>query len=124
MDLLSDLDPARSACVWGCSRRDRKIQTKLVEKPDKPCAVGLVARARADQLRALVGRRRTPHNCCLRLAISIGCSWYGGVAYLCGEPTTAASASCNSWSSFYCQHRFSAYLIQKFVIHAAGEFCA
>src|SRR5207253_2216496 len=88
LDLLSNLDPARSACAWCCSCRDRKIQTKLVARPDKPCAVDLVPRARADQLRALVGRRRTPHNCCLRLAISIGCSWYGGVAHLRCKSTT------------------------------------
>src|SRR5436305_13827034 len=55
LDLLSDLDPARSACAWCCSCRDRKIQTKLVARPDKPCAVDLVAHARADRLRALVG---------------------------------------------------------------------
>ena len=107
------VDPTRSACAWCCSCRDRKIQTMLVGRTDKPRAVDLVARARSDQLRALVGRRRTPHNSRLRLAISIGCGWYGRTAHLRCESTTAASASCNSRSSLYCQHCLQRLLDSK-----------
>src|SRR5260370_15112056 len=122
MDLLSNLDAARSARVRSCDCRDPKISAAIVATADKLDDLALGACSRADCVRPLARRKRVHQFQRMRLAISAACDSHGRVAHLRGQPAPAITPGCDSRRGV-CRIAYSAYLVQKLVIHGVIEFC-
>ena len=69
MDLLSNLDAARSAGLRRRAGGDREISTDLVAMHHQLRTVALAPGARTNRLRTVFGRNGKPHHHCVRLAI-------------------------------------------------------
>ena len=82
MDLLSNLDAARSARVRSHDCRDREIPASIMAAADKLFDLALAACSRADRLCPMAGRRRLHQLHCLRLAVSPACHRHGRAADL------------------------------------------
>src|SRR5437016_3919746 len=91
----------------------------MVAPPDESCSLARAARARPHRLRIISGRRRLSHRRCQHLAISVDCSWNGRITSLCGQPAVNFAAG----AAFIASIAYSAYLIQKLVIHFVAQFC-
>jgi hypothetical protein len=105
VDLLSNLDPTRSARVRSCPGSNREISTNLVATPHQLGTLALATRARANRLRTVPRRNRRPHRLCVRLAIPTHRRRHGRAPCLCGESAATVPSSCNSWRRLHRQHR-------------------
>ena len=104
LDLLSHLDPPRSAGVRCRVGRDRKISTAMVEAINGFRDLALVTWARADRLCLVARRRRLSDTDGRSLAISASCLWICCFACVRGQSALFFQPGKHSRRGIHRQH--------------------
>src|SRR6266513_941449 len=116
LDLLPDLDAARSSRLRCCPGWGRKIPFAMVAPSDESCPLALAARARPGRLRIISGRRRLSHRRCRPLAIA-------ALLVSAVSPRLILRRVKIPGAAFIASIAYSAYLVQKLVIYFVTQFC-